>query len=138
MPLTIEITTPERTVFQETADSISIPTADGEITVLPHHLPLVSLLVPGALTLRKGGTESTIAVSTGFVEVRPGNHVLILADTAERAEELDLEKVEEARARAAKNLTEHGHQEDTAFAEAAASLERELARLKVVRRHRKL
>lgn len=137
MPLTIEITTPERTVFQETADSISIPTADGEITVLPNHLPLVSLLVPGALTLRKGGTESAIAVSTGFVEVRPGNHVLILADTAERAEELDMEKVEEARALAAKHLTEHAHQEDTAFAEAAAALERELARVKVARRHRK-
>jgi F-type H+-transporting ATPase subunit epsilon len=138
MSLTIEITTPERTVFQETADSISIPTAEGEITVLPNHLPLVSLLAPGALTLRKGGTESLIAVSTGFVEVRPRNQVLILADTAERAEELDMEKVEEARARAAKNLIEHGHQEDTAFAEAAAALERELARVKVARRHRKI
>ncbi len=133
--LTVEITTPERTVFKETADSATIPTRDGEITVLPHHAPLVGILAPGALTLRSAGAETAIAVSTGVIEVA-ADRVLILADTAERAEELDLAAIEEAKERARKAMEEHAHREDSSFADAAAALERELARLKVARRHR--
>lgn len=134
--LQIEITTPERTVFKDTVDSATIPTQEGEITVLPHHIPLVAALAPGVMILRKRGEESFLAVSTGFLHVEDGMHLLILADTAERAEELDMKKIEEARERARQALTERAHREQEAFAEAAATLERELARIKVVRRHR--
>lgn len=134
--LSIEITTPERTLFKDTVDAATIPTSEGEITVLPHHIPLVSVLAPGELILKKDGKESSIAVSTGFIEVRGGEHILILADTAEHAEELDMAKIEAAQERARKAMLEHSHQEDTSFAQAAAALEKELARLKVAKKHR--
>lgn len=134
--LSIEITTPERTLFKGTVDAATIPTSEGEITVLPHHIPLVSVLAPGELILKKDGKETSIAVSTGFIQVRDGEHILILADTAERADELDLAKIEAAQERARKAMSELTHREDTSFAEAAATLERELARLKVAKKHR--
>src|SRR3989344_1789061 len=102
MKLPFEITTPERTVYKDEADAITIPTSTGEITILPNHAPLVSQLVPGELTVRHNGEEVNMAVSGGFIEVRPGNQVIVLADTAERAEEIDIAKAEEARERARK------------------------------------
>ncbi len=129
-----ELTTPERIVFKEEIDQITLPTKEGEITILPNHIPLVAVLVPGMATLIKNGVESYVAVSGGFIEVRPGSRVIVLADTAERAEELDLKKIEEAHARAVQALTEKRHADDVSFADVAVGLERELARLKVARK----
>lgn len=134
--LTIELTTPERVVFKEPADSLTVPTQDGEITVLPGHRPLVANLLPGMMTVRAKDEESYLAVSGGFIEVQPGGRILILADTAERAEELDLEKVEAARELARTLLTEKRNINEVAAAGAAAALERELARFKVARKYR--
>ena len=134
--ISFEITTPERIVYRDEVDQITIPTRDGEITVLPNHIPLVSLLSPGALTVKKNGEEVYMATSGGFVEVLPGNKVIVLADTAERSEELDLAAIEVARERARKILEEKRNIDDVAFVDAAAMLERELARLKVARKHR--
>lgn|SRR3989338_11234030 len=131
-----EIATPERIVYKETVDSLTLPTKDGEITILPNHIPLVSVLVPGAITVRKGTTEQYMAVSGGFIEVQPNNRVVVLADTAERAEELTVAAIEKARADAERVLHEKRTMDDESFAAAAAGLERELARLKVARRHR--
>ena len=131
-----EIVTPERIVYKETVDSLTLPTKDGEITVLPNHIPLVAVLVPGVVTVRKGGKESFMAVSGGFIEVQPNNRVVVLADTAERAEELTESAIEKARADAEKVFHEKRNLDDESFAAAAAGLERELARLKVARRHR--
>lgn len=136
MSLHFELTTPERIVLREEYDAATIPTQEGEITVLPGHLPLVANLVPGMITLRKGKEESYLAVSGGFVEVQPGSKLIILADTAERAEELDLEKVEAARERAEKLLAEKRAVDDVSAAAAMAGLQRELARAKVARKHR--
>ncbi|MDO8505929.1 MAG: ATP synthase F1 subunit epsilon [bacterium] len=130
-----EIATPERIVYKEQVDSLTLPTKDGEITVLPNHIPLVAVLVPGVAVVRKGGQESYMAVSGGFIEVQPGNRVVVLADTAERAEELTLAAIEKARDDAQRVLTEKRSMDDETFAAAAAGLERELARLKVARRH---
>jgi len=135
-PITFELTTPERIVVQEDVDGVTLPTTAGEITVLKDHIPLVATLVSGMATVHKGGEEEYLAVSGGFVEVRPGNRVIVLADTAERAEELDLEKVEEARVRAAKALEEKREATDISNAAMLASLEREMARVKVVKKHR--
>jgi len=124
--LAIEITTPERTLWKDSVDSATIPTSEGEITVLPGHIPLVTILAPGELTLRKDGQETNFAVSTGFIRVVNGDSILILADTAEYATELELERVEkaieEARERAARSREEHAEAEDRSFAEAAAAL----------------
>lgn len=131
-----EIATPERVVYKETVDSLTLPTKDGEITVLPNHIPLVSVLVPGVAVVRKDGAEQYMAVSGGFIEVQPGNRVVVLADTAERAEELTEAAIEKARDDAERALKEKRGLDDETFAAAAAGLERELARLRVARRRR--
>lgn len=129
-----QITTPEREVYRGEVDQATMPTLEGEITVLPNHSPLVSVLVPGEIRLVEGDNEIGMAVSGGFIEVRPGNNVVVLADTAERAEELDIEKIEAAKKKAEAALAEKREMDEEAFAEAAAALERELARLKVARK----
>src|SRR3989344_2362882 len=88
-----EIATPERIVYKEEVDGVTLPTREGEITILPNHIPLVGVLIPGALTVRKGTDEQYMAVSGGFIEVQPGNRVVVLADTADRAEKPDIEAI---------------------------------------------
>src|SRR6188474_2774615 len=110
--LRFELITPERVVLKDEFDAATVPTREGEITVLPGHVPLVASLAPGMITVLRGGNEQYLAVSGGFIEVQPGSKVIILADTAERAEELELDKVEAARERAEKLLSEKRHVDD--------------------------
>ena len=131
-----ELTTPERIVVKDAVDGVTLPTQEGEITVLPGHIPLIAALVPGMVTLYKKAGEEYLAVSGGFIEVQPGNSLIVLADTAERAEELDLQKVEEARVRAAALLTVKRQADEVAGVAAVAALERELARVRVAKKHR--
>jgi F-type H+-transporting ATPase subunit epsilon len=134
--LHFEIVTPERVVFSAASvESITLPTQMGEITILPDHLPLVANLVPGELHVKVGGQEISMAVSGGFIEVKPGK-VTVLADTAERAEELDLERAEAARQQAQELMRQAKTAESTDYAALAAKLEKELARLRVARKHR--
>lgn len=132
--LHLELITPDRVVFEGDVDLVSLPTPQGEITVLPHHIPLLSILSPGSVLLRQKGEESLFAVSRGVIEV-DGTQVRILADTADRATELEEEAIRQAKEKAEQLLKEKRADAEE-FAEAAAMLERELARLKVVRRHR--
>src|SRR3989338_2098747 len=129
--LHLQIVTPERLVFEDEIDTLSVMTEMGEITILPNHIPLVANLRAGEMRLQKDGEEHVLASSTGFIEVRPGNTIIILADSAERMEELDLEKIEIAKEQARKAMEEKREVDDVAFALAAAALERELARYKV-------
>lgn len=129
--ISLKIVTPERVVFEDSVDSVSLMTENGEITVLPDHIPLVSLLKAGEMRLKDGKEESLLAVSTGLVEVRPGNQVIILADTAERSDELTLEEIEKAKELAHKRLEEARDKSDVAYADALVHLEREMARHKV-------
>lgn len=133
--LAFKIVTPERIVYEDTVEEVILPTMDGEIAVLPHHIPLVSLLQAGILRIKKGSEEIPLAVSSGVIEIT-GQQVIVLADTAERAEELEEEKIESARA-AARALMEEKRGDAEGFAEATAALEREIVRLKVVRRYRR-
>ncbi len=137
MKLNLEITTPERTVYREEVDSVTLPTSDGEITVLPNHASLVGVVVPGAMTVRTGGEEKYLAVSGGAVEILPGSRCVILTDSADRAEELVVEEIEKAKARAQAAYEEAKGKDDVAYADASVHLERELARLKVARKHRR-
>ena len=138
MPLYFELTTPERIVLKEEVASVTLPTKEGEITVMPGHIPLVAALSAGMMTVRRAETEEYLAVAGGFVEVQPGSKLIVLADGADRAEELDLKKVEEARERARRLLTEKRQAADVLDAAAVASLERELVRLRVIRKHRSM
>ena len=133
--LSIQIVTPERIVFEGGADSVSVMTEEGEITILPNHIPLVSLLRAGEMRLKSGGEESVMAVSTGVIEVKSGSKIVILADTAERSEELELKQIEEAKALAETRLKEAREKNDISYADAAAHLERELARYRVATKH---
>jgi F-type H+-transporting ATPase subunit epsilon len=137
LKLHLEITTPERTVYKEEVDSVTVPTAEGEITVLPNHASLVGLVVPGALTVRVGKEEKYMAVAGGAIQILPGSHCVILTDAADRAEELVLEEIEKARARAQAAYEEAKGQDAVAYADASLHLERELNRLKVARKHKR-
>ncbi|MFA6391120.1 MAG: F0F1 ATP synthase subunit epsilon [Patescibacteria group bacterium] len=133
--LQFEITTPEGKVYSDQVDEVILPTPKGEIGILPNHIPLVSLLSPGEVRIKKNGEETYLAVSGGFIEVRP-DKIVVLADTAEHADEID-----EARAEAAKiqaqELVNVKRTDDKEFAALTAKIEKEFARLKVVRRRRR-
>jgi F-type H+-transporting ATPase subunit epsilon len=135
MPLQLEIVTPERQVFSDEVDSVQVPGSEGELGVLPHHAPLVSTLGVGELRYRKGGVEESFAIVGGFLQVRP-DKVVVLAETADMASEIDLEKAEEAR-REAERALETGFKEGADLAAARAALQQALLRIRVAeRRHR--
>jgi F-type H+-transporting ATPase subunit epsilon len=132
--LHFQLVTPEKTVLNQELDSLSCPTTMGEITILPGHIPLVATLSPGELTARIAGKENSIVVSGGFIEVRPNNQVVALADSAEHSYEIDIEKTEAAvkRAQAAMREIKISSAE---YAKVAASLNQSLAKLNIARKH---
>jgi len=137
MQINLKITTPEGITYENNVDSVTIPTKTGEITVLPNHIPMVSAVVPGEIIVKKDNKEEYMSVSTGFLEIGK-NTLTLLADTAEMVDSLVEEEILKAKERAVALLEEKRNTSDVAFAEAAAMLEREMARLKVVRKRRKL
>ncbi len=129
----LDIVTAERQVYSDEVDVIVAPGIDGEMAILPHHAPLMTILQPGELRVRQGGEEFSLAITGGFLEVRP-DRVTVLADAAERAEEIDVARAEEAKRRAEEQLS-HPGEADGARAEAA--LRRSLVRLKVGEKRRR-
>ena len=129
-----EIVTAERVVYSEDVDVVVAPGIQGQLAILPHHAPLMTMLQPGELMVRKGTEEQSMFVSGGFLEVR-SDRVVILADTAERAEEIDTARAEAAKRRAEERITQKPARVDHALAEAA--LRRSLMRLKVAEKGRK-
>ena len=135
MPIKLEIVTPERLVFDETVDGVTLPGSEGELGVLPHHAPLVSTLGVGELHIRSGGNEEWFAIVGGFVQVLP-DKVVVMAETADMASEIDLEKAAEAR-RDAERALESGYVEGADLSTARAALQAALLRERVAqRRHR--
>ena len=135
MPILLEIVTPERLAYSDEVDAVVLPGSEGEMGVLPHHAPLVSTLGVGELRIRKGGTEEAFAIVGGFVQVRP-DRVVVMAETADMASEIDLEKAQEAR-REAERALESGYHEAADLAAARAALQQALLRIRVAeRRHR--
>ena len=132
-----KIVTPDGVIYEDDIVKVTIPTQAGEITLLPEHAPLVSVLKPGEVNIFKDGSNIDLAVSTGILEIRPSGEIFILADTAERAEHIDIDRAEEARKRAEKLLKEHKDVEDVAYAKIMAKMEKELARISVGRKYRK-
>ena len=135
MPLHLEIVTPERLAYEDDVDMVLVPGIDGELGILPHHTPLVSLLGVGELKIRKAGGEESFAIAGGFLQVRP-DKVVVMAETADLASDIDLEKAQEARAEAERAL-EAGYVEGADLSAARAELQRALIRIRVAeRRHR--
>ncbi|MGB9887326.1 MAG: F0F1 ATP synthase subunit epsilon [Moorellales bacterium] len=125
--ISFQVITPERVVLKEEVEALMVPGAEGYLGILPGHIPIVTGLVPGVVRYRQGGRTGRLAVSGGFMEVAD-NRALILADAAERAEEIDVARAQRAKERALKRLKERPPGLDVARAELA--LRRALARIK--------
>jgi F-type H+-transporting ATPase subunit epsilon len=125
----LDIVTAERVVYSAEVEEVVAPGVEGQLGILPHHAPLMTILQAGELIIKKGGQEEILAISGGFLEVRP-DHVIVLADQAERAEEIDAARAEEARKRAEERLKQKPSGINEQRAEAA--LRRAMVRLSVV------
>lgn len=135
MPLSVEIVTVERTVFTEDGiDEVIAPGIEGELAVLPQHAAFMTMLQPGELVLKKGNEEHPFAVTGGFFEVL-NDKVIVLADAAERADEIDIARAEQARERARLALERREGTEDLAALQ--AQLQRSLVRLRVAEQRRR-
>lgn len=129
-----DIVTAERVVYSAHVDVVVAPGVEGQLAILPNHAPLLTTLQPGELVVRDGGEETAMFVRSGFLEVNQ-NRVTVLADVAERAEEIDIERAEEAKQRAEQMLQEQGLEVDLARAE--ASLQRALVRISIAQKRRR-
>ena len=132
--LRLEIVTAERQTFAGEVNAVIAPGIEGQLGILPHHAPLMTMLQSGELIVKKDDEELYLAITGGFLEVRP-DKVIILADACERCEEIDIERAESAMKRAKERLKLHSPEIDHARAEAA--LRRSLIRLKIAEKTRR-
>jgi len=133
MKLVLEIITPIKVVLSEEVDEVTLPTVDGEISILPNHVNLLTKVVAGEMVVHKGSHTDLFAVTGGFLEIA-NNHVNILADYAIHAEDIEIAKVEEAKERAQKAMKEKLSEED--FRVANAELAKSLLQLKVAHKRK--
>jgi F-type H+-transporting ATPase subunit epsilon len=127
----LEIITAERQVYSDEVDMVIAPGFDGQLGILPMHAPLMTMLKPGELTVRKDGENMYVAVSGGFMEVL-GNKVSVLADACERSDEIDEQRAEQAVQRAQERLANRGS--DMELERAVSALRRAQVRVDLVRR----
>ncbi len=130
----LEIVTAERMVYSDEVSAVVAWGVEGQLGILPHHAPLMTMLQPGDLLIRKDKEEEYFAISGGFLEVRP-DKVIILADACERADEINIARAEEAKKRAQETMKAAPLSVEAAAAEAA--LRRSLARLKAAEKRRR-
>ena len=133
MPLQLEIVSPERRVFTDEVDMVVVPGRNGQLGILPHHTPLISSLGVGELRIKKGGTEQSLLISGGFVEVRP-DKVIVMADLAEHSDEIDEAKAAAARKQAEAEL--QSAKDPVDIARVRASLQTALMRERIATRRR--
>jgi len=131
----LDIISLTRPAFSGKVDSVTIPGSDGEMTILKNHIPLITPLVSGEVVIRQGKEVAHMAISHGFLIVEK-DKVSVMADSAEKLEELDEKKIQEAKERAEKLLTEKKFATDREFADATAALEKSVAHLHMIKKHR--
>lgn len=131
--LHLKIVTPEKLVIDEKVSEVLVPSSEGELGILPHHVNLMAKILPGELTIKRGEREERLAMGGGFLQM-VDNTLTIMTDLAKKSDEIDEKTVEEARKRAQKALEDKLSDEE--YAETLAVLERSLAQLKIKRRHR--
>ena len=129
--LHLEIVTQERRLYSDDVDMVIAPGSEGELGILPHHAPLLTTLKEGALRVKKAGAEEYFSIGGGFMEVQP-DHVIVLADVAEYADEIDVARAEEARRRAEQMLKERPAGTD--IQQALAALRRAQIRVTVAQK----
>lgn len=132
--LQVQLITPERTLISEEIRSLSCPTTEGQITILPGHAPLVATLESGELVAKNGGEDHYIHVAGGFIEVRKNNQIVILADAAEHYFEIDIARAELAQ-KQAREILEKQHLANEEYVTAAWLLRKNLSRINIARKH---
>ena len=135
--ISIKIATPEKVILTDDCDQISVSTITGELTILPGHISLVTALKPGEIRLKKGDNETLMVMSSGVLETRSGTEVTILADTAERVEEIDIKRAEQARERVVEMMKKKDNVQEVNYAHLQAKIEKEMARIKIVKKYKK-
>ena len=133
MKLALEIITPTKVVLSEEVDEVTLPTVNGEITILPNHIDLLSKIKPGEMTIHRNGKIELFAITGGFLEIS-SNKVSILADHAIHADDIEIAKAEQAKERAEKAMKEKGSEQDLIMAQ--TELRRSVLELKVARKHK--
>ncbi|MBN2240483.1 MAG: F0F1 ATP synthase subunit epsilon [Dehalococcoidales bacterium] len=133
-PIRLDIVTAERLVYSEDVDVLVAPGIEGTLGILPNHTPLMTMLKAGEMTVRRGVEEFSLAISGGFLDIRP-DKVIVLADSAERDDEIDLERAENARRRASERIG--GRSRDIDVTRAEAALNRSIARIKVAQKRKR-
>ncbi|MFK7801771.1 MAG: ATP synthase F1 subunit epsilon [Anaerolineae bacterium] len=133
MPLELEIVTQEKKVYSETVDSVNLPGIMGRMGILPNHSPLLTVLDFGEVVIRRNGAEEFFAIGGGIAEINPSK-IIILADSADHAEEIDEQKAEEARQAAAKAMEEGVPEDPAAYRMLESQLRREQLRIDVSRK----
>ena len=136
--LKFKIVTPEKIIYENEILQVTIPTMSGEITILPNHIPLISVLKAGEMKIKDKNGEHNLAVSGGFLEVRGNNEIVILADHAERVAEIDIAKTEEAKQRAEEQMKKIKDIQDVDYARLQAVIDRELNKIKIAKKYRNL
>jgi len=134
--LKFKIVTPEKVIYENEIFQVTVPTMSGEITILSNHIPLVSVLKAGELKIKDKNGEHHIAISGGFLEVKANSEIIILADHAERAEEIDVHKAEEARQRAEEQMKNIKNVQDVDFAKLQALIDKEVNKMRVAKKYR--
>lgn len=135
--LHLQIITPEKTVFDDEVDQVSLPTETGQITILPHHANLITTVEPGELVYRKHSKETMLAAGYGFAQVAK-NSVKVLVDLAAQPEEIEEKAIEQAKKEAEEALARKHELGEEEYAVAAANLQKALTQLKIKRRHRRV
>lgn len=136
MTLELEIVTQERKVYSETVDSVNLPGIMGRMGILPNHAPLLTVLDFGEVVIHRNGAEEYYAIGGGIAEINP-NKVIILADSADHAEEIDEQKAEEARQAAQKAMEEGVPEDPAAYRMLESQLRREQLRIDISRKRRR-
>ena len=134
----LKIVTPEKIVYENEVKQVTVPTTSGQITVMQNHIPLISVIQAGELIIQDNDNGQVMAIAGGFLEVKANNEMLILADNAERAEEINLERAEQARARAIEQMEKVQNEQDVDFAKLQAVIDREMNRLRVGKKYKNL
>lgn len=130
----LAIITQEKIAFDGPIEALVAPASEGEVTILPHHIPLVTKLNPGEIRIFKDHRWQSLVTAGGFMDVSADGHISLLADSAIRVDEINIAKAEEAKRKAEERLREDLTDQD--YAAASADLRRVIAELKVARKHR--
>jgi len=137
--INFKIVTPEKVIYEnDQIEQVTAPTTTGEITILPNHTPLVTILNPGELVFKQDGQTHNFAVAGGFLEVKENNELIILADNAEHVDQIDIDRAQQAREKAVAQMSEIKNREDVDYARMQAIIDRESNRIRLGNKYRKL